>query len=76
MIGQDSRGNWVIQDQSGTRGGLFVDRAEALKFARSENGNQPHAIVIVDGIFELDTTSGPAILAQLTENTQHERRVA
>ena len=78
MIGQDGRGNWVVQDQSGTCGGLFVDRAGALKFARSENGNQLHAIVIVGGILELDTTSRPATgaLARLTENARHERRVA
>ncbi len=33
LIGKDSRGNWVVQDQQGNCGGLFVDRAEALKFA-------------------------------------------
>jgi hypothetical protein len=54
MIGRDSRGNWVALAQGGARGGLFVDRAGALKFAKSENGNQPHAIVWVSGILELD----------------------
>jgi hypothetical protein len=42
-IGRNSRGNWVVQDQSGLCGGLFVDRAEALKFAMFENGNRPQA---------------------------------
>jgi hypothetical protein len=41
LIGQNSRGNWVVQDQRGLRGGLFVDRAEALRFAMFENGNRP-----------------------------------
>jgi hypothetical protein len=36
MIGQDSRGNWVVRDQSGLRGGLFVGRAEALRYIRDE----------------------------------------
>jgi hypothetical protein len=40
-IGKDSRGNWVVQDQSGLCGGLFVDCAEAVKFAMFENGNRP-----------------------------------
>ena len=31
LIGQDSRGNWVARDQSGTRGGLFVNCTEALR---------------------------------------------
>ena len=38
-VGKNSRGNWVVQDQSGLCGGLFVGRAEAVKFAMFENGN-------------------------------------
>ena len=60
MIGQDSHGNWVVQDQSGIRGGLFVDRGEALRYIRFENGNRPQAFVTVAGIFELDMTRAPA----------------
>jgi hypothetical protein len=55
LIGKNSRGNWVVQDQQGVRGGLFVARAEALKFAMFENGNRPQAVVMVPGILELDT---------------------
>jgi hypothetical protein len=61
MIGRDSRGNWVAQEQSGARGGLFVDRAGALKFAKSECGNYRHAIVWVSGVLELDTGTSLAI---------------
>ena len=32
-VGKNSRGNWVVQDQKGLCGGLFVDRAEAMKFS-------------------------------------------
>jgi len=46
-IGKNSRGNWVVQDQSGLCGGLFVDRAEAVKFAMLENGNRPQAVIMV-----------------------------
>jgi hypothetical protein len=53
-IGRDSHGNWVVQDQPGLRGGLFVDRAEALRFALFENGNRPQAVIMVPGILELD----------------------
>jgi len=59
MIGRDGRGNWVVQDQSGVRGGLFVDRAEALRYARFENGNRSPALVAVSGILELDLTRKP-----------------
>ena len=33
LIGKNSRGQWVVRDQRGLCGGLFVGRAEALKFA-------------------------------------------
>jgi hypothetical protein len=53
-IGRNSRGNWVVQDQSGLCGGMFVNRTEAVKFAMFENGNQPQAVIMVPGILELD----------------------
>jgi len=53
-VGRDNRGRWVVQDQRGLRGGLFVDRAQALRFALVESGNCPQAIIIVAGILELD----------------------
>ena len=58
-IGKDSRGRWVVQDQQGLRGGLFVDQAEALRFALFENGNRPQAVVMVAGILELDLSRKP-----------------
>ena len=54
MIGKDSRGNWVVQNQRGTCGGLFVDRVEALRFALFENGNNPQAVIMVPDVFELN----------------------
>ena len=54
LLGRNSRGQWVAQDQSGRRGGLFVNRAAALKFALFENGRRPELIVNIPGIFELD----------------------
>ena len=54
MIGQNRQGDWVVRDQSGLRGGLFAHRAEALRFAMFENGNQPQAVIMVAGVFELD----------------------
>ena len=53
-IGQNSRGNWVVQDQEGICGGLFVDRKAALRFAREENGYRPHAVVVASSNLELD----------------------
>ena len=78
MLGQDSRGNWVVRDQSGLRGGLFVGRAEALRYVRDEVGNHPRPIVMVTGAFELDMsgTKRPPMLHQFSVKERHVRRVA
>jgi hypothetical protein len=53
-VGRDSHGHWVVQDKTGLRGGLFVSRTEALKYAMFENGNRPQAVIMVPGVLELD----------------------
>jgi hypothetical protein len=58
LIGKDSHGHWVAQDERGLCGGLFVDRAEALRFARFESGDD--AVIMVPGIFELDMARKPS----------------
>jgi hypothetical protein len=54
VMGQDRRGNWVVQDQKGMRGGLFVNREAALRYVRSENGFKSQAVVLVSSGIELD----------------------
>jgi hypothetical protein len=69
LIGKDSRGNWVVQDQRGLCGGLFVDRVEALKFAMFENGNRPQAVIMVPGVLELDLSRKPRVGADPASET-------
>ena len=59
LIGRDRTGHWVVRDLQGLRGGLFVGRTEALKFALFENGNRPQAVVMVPGVLELDMRAAP-----------------
>jgi hypothetical protein len=54
FIGKNSRGNWVAQEQNGLYGGLFVNRAQAVKYALFENGHHPETIVEVVREIELD----------------------
>ena len=68
-VGKDSHGHWVVQDQQGLRGGLFVGRAEALKFAMFENGNRPPAVIMVPGVLELDIEDPPQAAPQAASNT-------
>jgi hypothetical protein len=54
FIGKNSRGNWVAQEQHGRYGGLFVNRAQAMKYALFENGHHPETIVEMAREIELD----------------------
>jgi hypothetical protein len=63
LIGKDSHNNWVVKDPRGLRGGLFVDRTEALRYALFENGHHPQAVIMVPGILELDMSSKPRLSA-------------
>jgi hypothetical protein len=77
MVGQDSHGNWVVQNQSRTRGGLFVERIDALRFVRSENGNRTQAYIAVSGVFELNKARATSALQrQPVLDTQRDRMVA
>lgn len=54
FIGKNSRGNWVAQEKNGLFGGLFVNRAEAVRYALFENGHHPEDIVSTPYVLELD----------------------
>jgi hypothetical protein len=54
FIGKNSCGNWVAQEQNGLYGGLFVNRAQAVKYALFENGHHPETIVELSREIELD----------------------
>jgi hypothetical protein len=54
FIGRNGRGNWVAQEQHGLYGGLFVNRAQAVKYALFENGHHPETIVELACEIELD----------------------
>ncbi|MBX9846614.1 MAG: hypothetical protein K2Z80_32875 [Xanthobacteraceae bacterium] len=54
LIGKNSRGQWVVREQGGLCGGLFVSRAEAVKYAMYETGRRPQAVIMVPGILELN----------------------
>jgi hypothetical protein len=78
MIGRDSCGNWVVQDQKGIAGGLFVTRDAALRYVRSENGYQPRAVVMVSGNLELDMSrcTGALPSRETAVDLQRQRRIA
>src|SRR5712672_2833650 len=58
FIGKNKRGHWVAQEQNGLYGGLFVNRAQAVKYALFENGHHPETIVELSREIELDMGGG------------------
>jgi hypothetical protein len=62
FIGRNRRGQWVAQEQNGLYGGLFVNRAQALKYALFENGHHPETVIELSREIELDMhgSHGPA----------------
>ena len=76
MIGQDRYRNWVVQDQKGIAGGLFVTRDAALRYVRSENGYQPRAVVMVSGHLELDMSCFTNASANRETAVDRQRRIA
>lgn len=54
LIGKNSRGNWVAKQQNGLFGGLFINRAEAIKYALFENGRHPEALIEASSALDLD----------------------
>jgi hypothetical protein len=58
FIGRNRRGQWIAQEQNGLYGGLFVNRAQAMKFALFENGHHPETIVELSREIELNMHDG------------------
>jgi hypothetical protein len=59
FIGRNHRGQWVAQEQNGLYGGLFVSRAQAVKYALFKNGQHPETIVELPREIELDMGKNP-----------------
>jgi hypothetical protein len=76
LIGKNSRGSWVAQEQNGLYGGLFINRAEAVRYALFENGHHPEAIVAATNALELDMTKKPSARLQAGVDAPPMRRVA
>lgn len=59
FVGKDHSGNWVVREQNGIFGGMFASRAQALKYALSENGQHPEAILEISREIELVIPHSP-----------------
>lgn len=64
FIGRNRRGQWVAQEQNGLYGGLFVSRAQAIKYALFENGHHLETIFELAREIELNTGRQPQVASR------------
>ncbi len=70
MLAWNKRGQWVAQEQNGLYGGLFVSRAQAVKYALFENGHHPEAIIELARNIELDMGRCARVLQRPSRSTR------
>ncbi|WP_347342416.1 hypothetical protein [Bradyrhizobium brasilense] len=70
FVGRNRRGNWVARERNGIFGGLFVNRAQALKYALWANGRHPATVVEVSREIELEIPVNPPLPGR-TRVAQH-----
>jgi hypothetical protein len=79
LVGRDRRGHWVVRSLNGLCGGLFVNRAEAMRFALFENGHHRDGVIMVNGVLELNLSdpragvSRPGAAAEARNNSRERR---
>ncbi len=56
FIGKNKHGQWVVRQQHGLYGGLFVNRVAAIRYALFENGRHPETIVELSRPIEFNAT--------------------
>ncbi|ABD87700.1 hypothetical protein [Rhodopseudomonas palustris] len=59
LIGRNSRGQWVVRENNGLFGGLFVDREAALRYATAGNGRRGGAMIWPVSELELAFAASP-----------------
>lgn len=53
-LGRDHEGHWVVQEEHGLYGGLFVSEIAAIRYAKFESANRGAVFEIAAGPIELN----------------------
>lgn len=62
VVGRDVEGHWIVRDARELAGGIFVDRAAALRFAAHESDHRPNAVRVIPEAVPLTLTGAlPAL---------------
>jgi len=54
IVGRDRTGHWIVTETHGLYGGIFCDKATALRFARFESADRSSELELTSETIELD----------------------
>jgi hypothetical protein len=54
VVGRDRTGHWVVTETHGLYGGIFCDRATALRFAKFESADRASELELISETIELN----------------------
>jgi hypothetical protein len=54
IVGRDCQNHWIVVETRGLCGGIFTDKAAALRYAREESHGRPDAVRIVPCLITLN----------------------
>ncbi|PDT64497.1 hypothetical protein CO683_37825 [Bradyrhizobium ottawaense] len=57
FVGRNQQGNWVVREENGTFGGMFVNRTQAIKFVLKSG--RAEAIIEMSPRLEFATIAEP-----------------
>ena len=63
-IGQNAEGYWIAREANGQRGGLFLLKGSAVRFARDQIAPRGGAMMFLSGPLELDVENRGSSLAE------------
>lgn len=60
VVGRDGNGHWVVWDRRALCGGSFVNREDAIRYARFESEGMPGDVAFSNDVVHFEVTLGRA----------------
>jgi hypothetical protein len=58
VVGRDGDGHWVVWDRRALCGGSFVNRLDAIRYARFESAGTPGQVTLSNDVVHFEVTPG------------------
>ncbi|WP_425338926.1 hypothetical protein [Methylocapsa acidiphila] len=64
IVGRDGDDHWIVVETHGLCGGIFVDEAAAMRYARAESRGRPDAIRLAPSLLVLNMEARSGLRAR------------